>query len=469
MLVVRVGIEENCLRRHIRLCTTTFGVLLAFGCRLAMAQEPQWWTDQKRACGLSSNLDYQTWTQEGSPCPANDGGNSNSDNGAAARAAAAEAEADAKRQRDDEIERQRIDAENERRKAEAERQAKFDHDKREALGELKGISSANDPDSPSGLKGVGPNDSGLKNVTISDDSGLKTLTERRYKPVGKGLILGLGAIVYAHREAGEPEKRMCDAIKQQAHVAHKDYSAGVDCSRYNFVLGMAGSLDLWTDLYSRVAFDDLTNGHFSAQEQLLYEKLRGKQFDELGCHSNGAMLCLAALENQDIQADNVVLYGPEVTRESLEMWNKLVQDGRVKSVKVYLNENDPVPGASIAFADLAKSQQASGLSLKSYPSVDNATLPVVNAGIVVTSDTGLFQIQSLKRTINETSPRILVQSFPCNLPMSTGGCHVMSMYSSTVNCTGKSSGKAVPGTGLRGKDDLPEPPLPCDAIGAAPR
>jgi hypothetical protein len=450
-------------------CSIAIGMIALSACPILTAQSNQEWKAYKQACGLASNLDYQTWTQQGSPCPARDGGSSNNDNGAAGRAAAAEAEAAAKRQRDAEIEQQRVEAENERRRAEAERQAKFDHDKEEALGELKGIAGGDDVDSTDSLKGVGRPESGLKGVTSSGDSGLKTLTERQYKPAGNGLILGLGAIVYAHRETGEPAQRMCDAIKQQAHVAHKDYSAEVDCSRYNFVLGMAGSLDLWTDLKNRVAFDDLTNGRFSAQEQLLYEKLRGKQFDELGCHSNGAMLCLAALENQDIRADNVVLYGPEITRESLEMWNKLVQDGRVKSVKVYLNENDPVPGASIAFGDLRKSQQAAGVSLKSYPSVDNAALPMVTAGAVGVSDTGLFQIQSLKRTINETSPRILVQSFPCNLPMSTGGCHVMSIYSSTVNCTGKSSGKAVPGTALRGKDDLPEPPLPCDAIGAAPR
>lgn len=457
------------MRRGLRLFVSAIGLFLAIGCQFAMAQEPQWWTNQKRACGLASNLDYQTWTQQGSPCPARDGGSSNGDNGAAARAATAEAEAAAKRQRDAEIEQQRIDAENERRRADAERQAKFDHDKGEALGELKGLSSSGDFDSPSGLKGVDPTHSGLKSATISDNSGLKTLTERQYKPVGKGLILGLGAIVYAHREVGEPAQRMCDALKQQARVAHKDYSAGVDCSRYNFVLGMASSLDLWTDLIDRVAFDDLTNGRFSAQEQLLYEKLRGKQFDELGCHSNGAMLCLAALENKDIRAGHVVLYGPEVTRESLEMWNKLVQDGQVKSVKVYLNENDPVPGASIAYADFKKNQHASEASLKSYPSADNAAAHGARAGAAVASDTGIFQIQSLKRTINETSPRLLVQSFPCNLPLSTVGCHVMSMYRSTVNCTGNSSGNTVPGTALHGNDDLPEPPLPCDAIGAAPR
>ena len=89
--------------------------------------------------------------------------------------------------------------------------------------------------------------------------------------------------------------------------------------------GHGGFVDWFTDLKIRVVFDELTKGQFSANEQRLYEKLRGKQFDVLGCHSNGAMICLAALENKDIKAENVVLYGPQVTRESLEMWDKLVQ------------------------------------------------------------------------------------------------------------------------------------------------
>lgn len=317
------------------------------------------------------------------------------------------------------------------------------------------------------MKGTGSTDSGLRDSSNSSDpTGLKALPKRTYTFAGNGLILGTSDIVYAHREPGEPEQRMCDAIKQQARVAHKDYGAAVDCSRYNFVLGMARSLDPFTDIRNRVVFDDLSNGRFSAQEQLLYEKLRGRQFDELGCHSNGAMICLAALENEDIQAANVVLYGPQVTRESLEMWNKLVQDGRVKSVKVYLNENDPVPGASIAYSDLKKSQEALGPTLNSFPTADNAVAHGVRAGSVIASDTGLFQIDALKRTINETSPRLLVQTFPCDLDRSSFGCHAMTMFKAKVNCTGKSSGNAVPGTGLHGKDDLPEPPLPCDALGA---
>jgi hypothetical protein len=154
------------------------------------------------------------------------------------------------------------------------------------------------------------------------------------------------------------------------------------------------------------------------------------------------MICLAALENKDIVAENVVLYGPQVTRESLELWNKLVQEGRVHSVKVYVNQNDPVPGAAIAYADAKKHQ--------------------------VASERSLFQIDALKQTINETAPRLLVQTFPCSLDRASLGCHSMVMYDSKVNCGRKPSENTVPGTALHGKDDLPEPPLPCDALGATP-
>jgi tetratricopeptide (TPR) repeat protein len=39
-------------------------------CQLTVAQEPQWWTNQKKTCGLSSSLDYNSWVKSGSPCSA---------------------------------------------------------------------------------------------------------------------------------------------------------------------------------------------------------------------------------------------------------------------------------------------------------------------------------------------------------------------------------------------------------------
>jgi hypothetical protein len=117
------------------------------------------------------------------PCPTTNNTNSNYDNGAAAAAAAAEAEAvaAAKRQRDAELEQQRIDAENQRRAEEAAKQAKFDQDKQEALGQLKGISNGDDSDSASGLKGVGSADSGLKDALNDDSTELKTLPDNSDK------------------------------------------------------------------------------------------------------------------------------------------------------------------------------------------------------------------------------------------------------------------------------------------------
>jgi hypothetical protein len=281
----------------------------------------------------------------------------------------------------------------------------------------------------------------LSQAQIAEPVKLDTPSERKYTFAGNGLIAGTTWTVFASRKLDEPEQRMCDIIRQQSKLAGAPYE-GVDCKRYQFVLGMAVSVDAFTDLKNRVALDNLSNGQFSAHSQALYDKLRGKAFAELGCHSNGAMICLAALENRDVKADHVVLYGPQVTRESLALWNQLVQDGRVKSVKVYINENDVVPGASIAYADFKKLHAA--------------------------DEAALFKIDTLKRTINETSPRLLVQTFPCSRDKSSLECHAMSMYEAKVNCTGKSSGRPVPGTALPGGHDLPEPPLPCEAIGRNP-
>ena len=345
-----------------------------------------------------------------------------------------------------------------------QKQELFEQDKQQALKVLEGVSGANSDSADSGsadsVKIPPPNPL---------DPSLKTLPERHYTPAGNGLILGLGAQVYARRAQGEPAQRMCQVIKQQAKGKNNDYSGEVDCNRYTFVLGMASSLDRFTDLRNRVAFDELTDGRFTTEEQRQYDKLRGKQFDELGCHSNGAMICLAALETQDIQATDVVLYGPQVTRESLGMWNQLMRDGRVKSIKVYINQNDPIPGVSIAYADFKKSQQASAEGLNTDPSVDDAIRQAAAANAVATADAGLLQIDTLIRTFNEVSPLLQVQSLPCKGEVLTAACHSLAIYKANVICAGKSSGDAVPDAEPLGKNGLPEPPTPCQAIGSARR
>jgi hypothetical protein len=143
----------------------------------AGAQSRAEWEQYKAQCRARGGSICDIYSTCGGVCtmppprtsPGN-GGNSQGDNGAAAAAAAAQ------RQRDAELEQQRIEADNKRRAEEAAKQAKFNQDKREALGQLKGISNGGDFDSGSGLKGVAPTDSGLKGAPNSGDSlGLKTL------------------------------------------------------------------------------------------------------------------------------------------------------------------------------------------------------------------------------------------------------------------------------------------------------
>jgi hypothetical protein len=125
-----------------RLCQWTMGLLLVFSYGSASASEPQWWTNQKRACNLSSSLAYNDWVSSGSPCNSGSGGNSN-DNGAADRARAeAAAAAQAQRRREAELEQQRIEAENVRRAEEIENQARFIDDRDAAASTLRGSTGA---------------------------------------------------------------------------------------------------------------------------------------------------------------------------------------------------------------------------------------------------------------------------------------------------------------------------------------
>ncbi len=295
---------------------------------------------------------------------------------------------------------------------------------------------------------------------------------RTYTPVGNGLILGTGAIVWAERKPGQERQVMCDLLRKQSLVAHNDYSAAADCRKYDFVLGMALSLDLLKDLTLRVVMDDLTNGRSSAEAQSFYNKLRGKQFDELGCHSNGAMLCLFALENGDAKAKDVILYGPQVTRETLQMWDQLVRDGKVNSVRIYVNNDDPVAGAAISFADASNAAVTSAKA-----ALRGDASPVVQSALELAAGDNehhlIFNNSALVQTINEISPRIAVRTLPCAIsaseviddPTRAAKCHEMVMYNTTVGCaTAKPSIALVSGTSFGMGQDLKEPPLPCEAL-----
>ena len=132
-----------------------------------MAGEPAWWTQQKRDCGLPSNLAYNNWDGK---CNSSSGGSTSApsyDYGAAQRAREAEAE----RQRQ-QAEAERIERE---RQAEIKRQqdAAFIRDRDAAASSLKGSSGG----ALDQLKGIaGSDNSGLKGSGFDNSgSGLKEL------------------------------------------------------------------------------------------------------------------------------------------------------------------------------------------------------------------------------------------------------------------------------------------------------
>lgn len=264
------------------------------------------------------------------------------------------------------------------------------------------------------------------------------MAQERFRPSGNGLIGGTSWIVgYNVPPGSNPtlRARANEMLRQQTALAGIPYNESIDFERFNFVLGIAASTTIFTDLRRRVLFDNLSNGQATPQMQSAYNSLKGRSFDELDCHSNGAMICLAALENSDITADRVVLYGPQITSESLALWQGLIQSRRVRSVQIYINQNDPVPAVAMLFG--------SGNALEA-----GANLP-------------LFNVNAMGRVISDAAPSIGVKVFSCGGLVPTLDCHDLRVYKINRGCNRTSSGQTVPGTSLPGGRGVLEPPPPC--------
>lgn len=63
--------------------------------------------------------------------------------------------------------------------------------------------------------------------------------------------------------------------------------------------------------------------------------------------------CLST--NGDAYANGVVLYGPQITSESLRLWNDLLKSGQIGSLDIYLNAKDLVPVTSALLYSLGSS------------------------------------------------------------------------------------------------------------------
>ncbi|MGO9445629.1 MAG: hypothetical protein ACLPXB_12735 [Thiobacillaceae bacterium] len=235
-----------------------------------------------------------------------------------------------------------------------------------------------------------------------------------YRPSGNGMVGGTGWIVGYNVPKPTPEliAKSRAMLAEQERLAGHTYADAIDFDHYNFVIGIAADTDFGWDLVKRVVtHDEGTAGQYSIENQPGYAALAGRSFHDLACHSNGAMVCLAALAAKDVKADNVTLYGPQITQQALEQWDSLVRSGQVKSVTLVVNSGDPVPPLSLAFEDYVSSRLEG--RQETY------------------ANKALLETKELSAAVNETAPRLLVHVYNCSFSVSDPmHCHGMATYKS---------------------------------------
>jgi hypothetical protein len=267
-----------------------------------------------------------------------------------------------------------------------------------------------------------------------------------YLRSGNGLVGGTSWILSydvplgASREEADRQREELKALGQEQG---KDYVGSVDTARYNFAVAIAFTTSVVGDLVTRIPYDQITRGQFSAWVRPGYDQLRGRHFEELGCHSNGAMICLAALQNEDVLVKRVVLYGPQLTAESVRIWSRMVPK-QVESVEILINQYDPVPPVSLY------------ASLRTVPSENNnriASAPIFK------------EVGAMKAALLELGGNLNIVTFDCPFPFNTvspTSCHDMTTYRRNRNCSAQQRTSAVvPGTMLPGGRAVSEPPPPC--------
>lgn len=114
---------------------------------------------------------------------------------------------------------------------------------------------------------------------------------------------------------------------------------------YDLVVSMGSSHAAIEDLATRVLFDGTTFGEFSRQNKEIFASLKGRQFATLDCHSNGAMVCLAALRSGDTEAKEVRLFGPQMNPEAAKRWQEYAGNTKT-TIKIYINNGDPIAAIS---------------------------------------------------------------------------------------------------------------------------
>jgi hypothetical protein len=196
---------------------------------------------------------------------------------------------------------------------------------------------------------------------------------------------------------------------------------------YDMVVSMGSYHSTVADLALRVVFDNATLGEFTRQHKEIFASLENRQFDTLDCHSNGAMICLAALRSKKTTAKVVRLFGPQITPEAASIWRDLANDplNPIK-IEIYINNGDPVPGAAWR---LPKVEPIGG----EWPVF--AWLPNAQAfkdGIPVVVSNVLMDVYAQRMDKELAAYGFTVQRNPCSSWLFSLDCHSMLVYEKHV-------------------------------------
>ena len=193
-----------------------------------------------------------------------------------------------------------------------------------------------------------------------------------------------------------------------ARLTDMQTKAGIPLERqaitagYHFILGLArdpAPLYKNPSELARALSDSASLGDTSRLEREVYASLRGRYFETLECHSNGAMVCLAALRKGDVAARSVRLLGPQISEQSLPDWEWLIEEGYIDRVRLFVMSNDPVPVFSRAYSSLelrqwaAANQTLRNRVLRDAPALDFETLtcPLADPGFMSCHSIRLYQ------------------------------------------------------------------------------
>jgi hypothetical protein len=153
------------------------------------------------------------------------------------------------------------------------------------------------------------------------------------------------------RRAREESERQFFARLKLAGILPENF---IDPKHYDFIIGIAESTNGFGDLTKRVMWDNLAKGRATPLLQKEYDLIRGRSFDILDCHSNGAMICLAAIANDHVKLTGqgpVRLFGPQITPSGMKEWQRLAEKNHF-NLEIYYNSGDPVPRLSYAANEL---------------------------------------------------------------------------------------------------------------------